>query len=56
MTRKDYQRIARALRTLRDPTNATLQGVVDVVAASIARELEADNPRFSKQRFIEATR
>lgn len=55
MTRKDYERIAGALRWARlgfeNPD--TLQGV-DEAAEQIAKVLAQDNPRFDRERFLKA--
>ena len=61
MTRKDYIALADALRKARrDNTRPPRNGLsehnrgVDWAARNIADELARDNPRFDRQRFLEA--
>lgn len=58
MTRKDYEKLARGIKKVvviarksNDP-NYT-QGVSHAIYA-IQDELEADNPRFNRERFLQA--
>ena len=63
MTRKDYIRIAEALRharghakaSLPDQIATTLTGVV-VATEYIANAMQDDNPRFNRQHFIAVVR
>lgn len=51
MTRKDYVRLAAALaRNRTEPASLTWLNIID----SICTELQADNPRFDRVRFLEA--
>lgn len=58
MTKKDYQAIARAIHTAR--THAKIDEKLDPgsginrVEHLIADVLAADNPRFDRERFVEA--
>ncbi len=62
MTRKDYEMIAAAIRrqmTELDPgTNSDAVALValDNLAADLAGELTATNPRFDQARFLRACR
>lgn len=59
MTKKDYILIADALREARDGTvfwSGAPDEVINLVANRIADKLQADNPRFDRKRFLEATR
>lgn len=51
MTKKDYIKIAKAIA--RTPMD---QFARSVVAEALAKALHEDNPRFDRQRFIEACR
>lgn len=52
MTKKDYQAIARAIHRVRQDSHpeTTITAVTDALADVMA----ADNPRFSRERFVEA--
>ena len=55
MTKKDFELIARVLRTARSDTpDATGRRVTAELAAAFADELAATNPRFDRARFIAA--
>lgn len=69
MTRKDYELIAKVFKEIRnefyrDMTDADtahgwdknlFAGVgVRILAENLAKELEQDNPRFDRQRFLDA--
>lgn len=56
MSRKDYQLIAYRLALLakQAPTKRDKNIVLCVVASALADTLAMDNPRFDKDRFIEA--
>ena len=52
MTRKDFQLIADVLKA--SGTSPMNRCVVQELAVTFASELAKTNPRFNKQRFIEA--
>jgi len=52
MTRKDFQLIADVLKA--SSTSPMNRCVVQELAVTFASELAKTNPRFNKQRFIEA--
>lgn len=56
MTRKDYNRIAGAIRAVREsysPTwNPNLFRALDDATTALAGTLVADNPRFDPRRFV----
>jgi len=53
MTRKDYERIARVLNAFSSmDTSRPLGLAVAVIADSLALVFAADNPRFSRDRFL----
>ncbi len=52
MTRKDFQLIADVLSATR--TSPANRMVVKELAVTFASELAKTNPRFNKQRFVEA--
>lgn len=55
MTRKDYERLARALAVSRQTNSANgHQIAISDAAIFIAAELAADNPRFDRVRFLKA--
>lgn len=58
MTKKDYQAIARAIHATRFEAESAMStaGVqaTMVIAERLATVLAADNPRFDRERFIEA--
>lgn len=58
MTKKDYILIAKAIKkqrshemTLYEDGGSNIE-VVDAVAQALAYELQLENPRFDKQRFL----
>jgi hypothetical protein len=53
MSRKDYERIARALRIWR-PSEPKEQELFLGIVYQIAAELKDDNPRFNTDRFLQA--
>lgn len=55
MTKKDYIVIATAIREARARGDGRCDYAIDVVANRIADKLQADNPRFDRKRFLEAT-
>ena len=58
MTRKDYQRIAEAIRFHLDMANSTgereAEGRLYGVIADLAETFEKDNPRFDREKFKQA--
>ena len=52
MTRKDFQLIADVLKA--SSTSPMNRCVIKELAVSFASELAKTNPRFNKQRFVEA--
>lgn len=57
MTKKDYILIAKAVKEARDDVQNAPHNekyIVSTVAFALARELEKDNSRFDRQKFIEA--
>ena len=52
MTRKDFQLIANVLKA--SSTSPMNRCVIQELAVSFASELAKTNPRFNKQRFVEA--
>lgn len=54
MTRKDYRKIAGAIRAAREVNNAN--AVMDVMAVieAICNVLARDNPRFDREKFLAA--
>ena len=52
MTRKDFQLIADVLKA--SSTSPMNRCVIQELAVTFASELAKTNPRFNKQRFIEA--
>jgi hypothetical protein len=56
MTRKDYVMIADTIKTARkvELTNGTVLVSVAHLANTLATELEIDNPRFDRARFLVA--
>lgn len=55
MTKKDYEKIAKAIRETRDlEIECGRTPDVDVVALKLARTLKEDNPRFNPSTFLKA--
>lgn len=55
MTRKDYQAIAEVISTLADKYQFDDgRYIVSEVASDLAEVLQNDNPRFDRQRFLDA--
>lgn len=58
MSKKDYQALARAIHAETWPADPSIMerrgDVVNRLVRAIASALAADNPRFSRERFIEA--
>ena len=61
MTRKDYELIAKALKLARDnltqgqdSTALVCVGICNVNAIRVADALANENPRFDRERFLEA--
>lgn len=66
MTKRDYQAIARAIHEAAQPGNppgsdwaceifpTSAEGMRQDIIGRIADVLAADNPRFDRQRFVEA--
>lgn len=61
MTRKDYERIAKALADAHAAVHGLVPEVqsryhsgIDWATSSIADALEAENPRFDRNRFLDA--
>lgn len=58
MTKKDYQLIATAIKQARvriGHWSGTHDAVITKITEEIADKLQADNPRFDRARFINAT-
>lgn len=53
MSKKDYERIARALRIWR-PSEPNEQQLYLSIVDQIAEVLKEDNPRFNKELFLRA--
>lgn len=63
MTRKDYQRIARALLLVRNKVDKSETAIstawrlaIQQAAFEIARELQYDNPQFNRTHFVAVVR
>ena len=54
MTRKDYQLVANVLRAQRAGYRTPEADLATVISA-LADALEADNPRFDRNKFLKAT-
>src|SRR5262245_56370286 len=56
MTKRDYQRIARAISevSLQTEDSGPARAAVSRIISSLADELQIDNPRFHRQTFIDA--
>lgn len=58
MTRKDYVLIAEAIKNARNSVENNLTanglGAGNMIPAYIAEALELDNPRFDRNRFLDA--
>jgi hypothetical protein len=55
MTRKDYQAIAEVISTLADKYQFDDgRYIVSEIASDLAEVLQNDNPRFDRQRFLDA--
>ena len=55
MTRKDYELLAEVIRTSRKVTTGETALVsVEHLANTLATELEIENPRFDRARFLSA--
>jgi len=55
MTRKDYELIAEAIKTSRKViTGEAVLVSVEHLANTLATDLEIDNPRFNRARFLSA--
>jgi hypothetical protein len=54
MTKKDYQAIAAMLYTFQDTNRTVRAQLTSEIAQRMADLMAADNPRFSRERFIEA--
>lgn len=55
MTRKDYELLAEVIRTSRKVTTGeTVLVSVEHLANTLATELEIENPRFDRARFLSA--
>jgi hypothetical protein len=54
MTRKDYELIARSIRVDRETLGIDAKVTADFIAAGLAEQFEAINPRFDSRRFLDA--
>lgn len=54
MTRKDYEAIARIIKSAR--TASTADDAAEAIAQQFAVHAKGDNARFDRERFIAATR
>lgn len=54
MTKKDYIAIADAIKRARTGADKEERFAIDIVADNIADVFQKDNPRFNRQRFLEA--
>ena len=55
MTRKDYKLIADSLKDLKGMMNTEEERkVLSLVAFKVSQGLAVDNPRFDRQKFLEA--
>jgi hypothetical protein len=56
MTRKDYELIAETIRTARkvEGNNGVVLVSVEHLANTLATDLEIENPRFDRARFLSA--
>lgn len=55
MSRKDYQKIAALLKDVRErSSDRPAPEVLDMVAAGLSAIMQADNPSFSRSRFLAA--
>ena len=58
MTRKDYEKIAEAVRKVNKGVSgweyARPDEVLDLLASYLCEVLEQDNPRFNRERFLSA--
>jgi hypothetical protein len=56
MTRKDYVKIAAAINSAKQSTREILgsASVIKLVVDRIATEMEGDNERFDRERFVAA--
>jgi hypothetical protein len=57
MSRKDYEAIAKILRTFRDEQRSPKYDIDAMVADlswSLADYLQSDNPAFNRERFLKA--
>jgi len=55
MTKKDYIRIAGVIRDTKQtysPTSTLQRKCIDDMALALSEVLQADNPRFNKETFI----
>lgn len=53
MTRKDYELIARSIFVDREQLEESQRQTVDVIARGLADQLEAMNPRFNRDLFLD---
>jgi hypothetical protein len=54
MTRKDYVKIADAIKTLAEPAFMMDRRDLWLVADKLANIMKQDNPRFDRRRFMKA--
>jgi hypothetical protein len=54
MTRKDYELIARSLYVDRDFLEKEDKWVADYIIKGLCEQFEAMNPRFDRNKFLEA--
>lgn len=55
MTRRDYIRIARAIRRARNAAHGDgARSALDIAAVELMAELADDNPRFDREKFLAA--
>lgn len=54
MTKKDYTKIAEALKIARQRTDATEKEVIRHIITELIRVFEIDNPQFDRDKFEKA--
>jgi len=54
MTRKDYRKIAEEIRNMYKLQDYAGSYIIKTLASNMAVMLKKDNPRFDKNKFIEA--
>jgi hypothetical protein len=54
MTRKDYELIAKSIKVDREGLGIDAKVTADFIAAGLAEQFAAMNPRFDSRRFLDA--